>query len=61
MYLIFFFFRILLTHTHGERGESLKETNNGVYPKGPKKFNKCLISNQIPKYLSTHMEIFSKL
>ena len=23
-----------------------------------KKFNKCLISNQIPKYLSTHMEIF---
>ena len=30
------------------------------WPNVSKKFNKCLISNQIPKYLSTHMEIFSK-
>ena len=32
-----FFFRILsiLTNAHGERGEDLKEINNGVYPKGP--------------------------
>ena len=36
-----FFFRmlIILTHTHthtqGERGKGFKETNSGVYPKGP--------------------------
>ena len=26
------------------------------WPNVSKKFNKCLISNQIPKYLATHME-----
>ena len=36
--LNFFFFeniKYFLTHTHGKRGESFKETYRGVYPKGP--------------------------
>ena len=28
------------THTQGERGECFKETNNGIYPKGPRKESK---------------------
>ena len=36
-YYYYFFFRIvsILTHTHGEMGEGLKETDSGVYPKWP--------------------------
>ena len=26
------------THTHGERGEGFKETDSGVYPKGPNSY-----------------------
>jgi len=35
--LRFFWLRILniLTHTHGKRGEGLKETDSNVYPKRP--------------------------
>ena len=34
---LFFLLRILiiLTHTHGEMGKDLKETDSGVYPKWP--------------------------
>ena len=43
-FFFFFLLRILsiLTHTHtqGERGECFKETNNGIYPKGPRKESK---------------------
>ena len=33
--ILFFFFRIvrILTHTYGERRESLKKTDSGVYSK----------------------------